>query len=176
MPYSGLCKGTDTQQRKGQFSESTLLARQKRRPSGYSSRSRDPGTDDAIIKISSTAICGSDLHLYDGFMMGMEKGDVLGHEPMGIVVEVGRSVAKLKKGHRIVVPFVIACGHCFFCTKQLYSCCDTTNPNAEKASKLMGHAPAAICLYSHSLRHFLKCGDSGYTSGRRTPANLTKPL
>src|SRR5580704_10798231 len=82
---------------------------------------------------------------------------------MGIVVEVGRSVAKLKKGHRIVVPFVIACGHCFFCTKQLYSCCDTTNPNAEKASKLMGHAPAARCLYSHSLRHFLNA---------ETPATL----
>ena len=94
-----------------------------------------------IIKITSTAICGSDLHLYDGFMMGMEKGDVLGHEPMGVVVEVGSSVRKLKKGDRVVVPFVIACGHCFFCTKQLYSCCDTTNPDAEKASKLMGHAP-----------------------------------
>src|ERR1700688_548229 len=76
---------------------------------------------DVIIKITSTAICGSDLHLYDGFMMGMEKGDVLGHEPMGIVVEVGSSVRKLKKGDRVVVPFVIACGHCFFCTKQLYS-------------------------------------------------------
>ena len=97
---------------------------------------------DVIIKITSTAICGSDLHLYDGFMMGMEKGDVLGHEPMGIVVEVGSSVRKLKKGDRVVVPFVIACGHCFFCTKQLYSCCDTTNPDAEKASKLMGAATA----------------------------------
>ena len=89
---------------------------------------------DAIIKITSTAICGSDLHLYDGFMLGMEKGDVLGHEPMGIVVEVGGSVTKLQKGDRVVVPFVIACGHCFFCSKQLYSCCDSTNPDAEKAS------------------------------------------
>jgi threonine dehydrogenase-like Zn-dependent dehydrogenase len=106
---------------------------------------------DVIIKITSTAICGSDLHLYDGFMMGMEKGDVLGHEPMGIVVEVGSSVRKLKKGDRVVVPFVIACGHCFFCTKQLYSCCDTTNPDAEKASKLMGHAPAGLFGYSHLL-------------------------
>src|ERR1700759_2715749 len=106
---------------------------------------------DAIIKITSTAICGSDLHLYDGFMLGMEKGDVLGHEPMGIVVETGSSVTKLKKGDRVVVPFVIACGHCFFCSKQLYSCCDTTNPDAEKASKLMGHAPAGLFGYSHLL-------------------------
>jgi threonine dehydrogenase-like Zn-dependent dehydrogenase len=106
---------------------------------------------DVIIKITSTAICGSDLHLYDGFMMGMEKGDVLGHEPMGIVVEVGNSVRKLKKGDRVVVPFVIACGQCFFCTKQLFSCCDTTNPDAEKASKLMGHAPAGLFGYSHLL-------------------------
>jgi threonine dehydrogenase-like Zn-dependent dehydrogenase len=113
---------------------------------------------DAIIKITSTAICGSDLHLYDGFMMGMEKGDVLGLEPMGIVAEVGRSVAKLIKGDRVVVPFVIACGHCFFCTKQLYSCCDTTNPDAEKASKLMGHAPAGLFGYSHLL--------GGYAGGQ----------
>src|ERR1700722_16222670 len=106
---------------------------------------------DAIIKITSTAICGSDLHLYDGFMMGMEKGDVLGHEPMGIVVEVGSSVRKLKKGDRVVVPFVIACGHCFFCSKTLFSCCDTTNPNAEAASKVMGHAPAGLFGFSHLL-------------------------
>jgi threonine dehydrogenase-like Zn-dependent dehydrogenase len=106
---------------------------------------------DAIIRITSTAICGSDLHLYDGFMMGMEKGDVLGHEPMGIVVEVGSSVRKLRKGDRVVVPFVIACGQCFFCTKQLFSCCDTTNPDAEKVSKLMGHAPAGLFGYSHLL-------------------------
>src|ERR1700730_3497224 len=84
-------------------------------------------------------------------MMGMERSDVLGHEPMGIVVEVGSSVRKLKNGDRVVVPFVIACGHCFFCTKQLYSCCDSTNPNAEVARKLMGHAPAGLFGYSHSL-------------------------
>lgn len=113
---------------------------------------------DAIIKITSTAICGSDLHLYDGFMMGMEKGDVLGHEPMGMVVEVGSSVTKIKKGDRVVIPFVIACGHCFFCAKQLYSCCDTTNPDAEKASKLMGHAPAGLFGYSHLL--------GGYAGGQ----------
>ena len=106
---------------------------------------------DAIIKITSTAICGSDLHLYDGFMLGMEKGDVLGHEPMGIVADVGSSVSNLKRGDRVVVPFVIACGHCFFCSKQLYSCCDTTNPDAENARKLMGHAPAGLFGYSHLL-------------------------
>jgi threonine dehydrogenase-like Zn-dependent dehydrogenase len=82
---------------------------------------------------------------------GPNEGDVLRHEPMGIVVEAGSSVRKLKKGDRVVVPFVIACGHCFFCTKQLYSCCDTTNPDAEKASKLMGHAPAGLFGYSHLL-------------------------
>jgi threonine dehydrogenase-like Zn-dependent dehydrogenase len=113
---------------------------------------------DAIIKITSTAICGSDLHLLDGFMIGMEAGDVLGHEPMGIVVETGSAVTKLRKGDRVVVPFVIACGHCFFCSKQLYSCCDTTNPDAEKASKLMGHAPAGLFGYSHLL--------GGYAGGQ----------
>ena len=104
---------------------------------------------DAIIKITSTAICGSDLHLYDGYMMGMEDGDVLGHEPMGIVIETGSAVTNLKKGDRVVVPFNIACGHCFFCEKQLYSCCETTNPDHEKAAKLMGHAPAGLFGYSH---------------------------
>jgi threonine dehydrogenase-like Zn-dependent dehydrogenase len=104
---------------------------------------------DATIKITSTAICGSDLHLYDGFMLGMEKGAVLGHEPMGTVVEVGSSVTTLNKGDRVVVPLVIACGHCFFCTKELYSCCDTTNPDAE--SKVMGHAPAGLFGFSHLL-------------------------
>jgi len=113
---------------------------------------------DAIIKITSTAICGSDLHLYDGYMVEMEKGDVLGHEPMGIVVEVGSAVTKLKKGDRVVVPFVIACGQCFFCTKQLFACCDTTNPDAAKACKLMGHAPAGLFGYSHLL--------GGYAGGQ----------
>ena len=113
---------------------------------------------DAIIKITSTAICGSDLHLYDGYMVEMEKGDVLGHEPMGIVVEVGSAVTKLKKGDRVVVPFVIACGQCFFCTKQLFACCDTTNPDAAKARILMGHAPAGLFGYSHLL--------GGYAGGQ----------
>lgn len=106
---------------------------------------------DAIIKITSTAICGSDLHLYDGYQKTMEAGDILGHEPMGIVVEVGSAVTKLKKGDRVVVPFVIACGSCFFCNKTLFSCCDTTNPNAEVARKAMGHSPAGLFGFSHML-------------------------
>jgi threonine dehydrogenase-like Zn-dependent dehydrogenase len=104
---------------------------------------------DILIKITATAICGSDLHLFDGYMMGMEDGDILGHEPMGIVVEVGGAVTKFRKGDRVVVPFNIACGECFFCSKQLYSCCDNTNPDHEKAAKVMGHAPAGLFGYSH---------------------------
>lgn len=104
---------------------------------------------DAIVKITSTAICGSDLHLYDGYMPTMEKGDILGHEPMGEVVEVGRGVNNLKVGDRVVVPFTISCGECFFCKKQLFSCCDNSNPNAEIARKAMGHSPAGIFGYSH---------------------------
>ena len=83
---------------------------------------------DVIVQITSTAICGSDLHLYDGYQPSMEEGDIMGHEPMGVVVEVGKSVTKLRKGDRVVVPFVLACGHCFFCQKDLFSCCDTSNP------------------------------------------------
>ena len=113
---------------------------------------------DAIVKITSTAICGSDLHLFDGYQPTMEEGDVLGHEPMGIVVEVGGAVTKLKKDDRVVVPFVIACGHCFFCSKTLFSCCDTTNPNAEAARKLMGHSPAGLFGFSHLL--------GGYAGGQ----------
>ncbi len=112
----------------------------------------DPGIidpTDAVIKITSTAICGSDLHIFDGFVLEMEQGDILGHEFMGIVEDVGSQVTKIKKGDRVVVPFTISCGHCFFCEKQLYSCCDTTNPDAEKTSKLMGSAPAGLFGYSH---------------------------
>jgi threonine dehydrogenase-like Zn-dependent dehydrogenase len=90
----------------------------------------------------------SDLHLYSGSMPTMEEGDIIGHEPMGIVVEVGSSVKKFKKGDRVVVPFVIACGECFFRQKTLYSCCDTTNPNKEMAEKAMGYAPAGLFGYS----------------------------
>lgn len=109
---------------------------------------------DAIVKITSTAICGSDLHLYDGYMPTMESGDILGHEPMGEVVEIGGAVSTLKIGDRVVIPFTISCGHCFFCEKTLYSCCDTTNPNADMARKVMGHSPAGIFGYSHLLGGF----------------------
>jgi threonine dehydrogenase-like Zn-dependent dehydrogenase len=112
----------------------------------------DPG--DVIVRITSTAICGSDLHLYDGFMPTMQAGDVLGHEPMGEVVEVGSGVTTLKIGDRIVVPFTISCGTCWFCQRQMYSLCDTSNPNAEIARKAMGHSPAALLGYSHMLGGF----------------------
>ena len=109
---------------------------------------------DVIVKITSTAICGSDLHLYNGLMPTMEKGDVLGHEPMGEVVEVGSAVTKLKVGDRVVVPFTISCGECFFCQKGMFSLCDTSNPNAEVASKAMGQSPAGLFGYSHMLGGF----------------------
>src|SRR3954464_3834324 len=83
---------------------------------------------DIVVKITSTAICGSDLHLYDGYMPTMEKGDILGHEPMGEVVEVGSGISNLAVGDRVVVPFVISCGECFFCQKGLFSVCERSNP------------------------------------------------
>src|SRR6201747_1709367 len=106
---------------------------------------------DAIVKITSTAICGSDLHLLDGFMPTMESGDVLGHEFMGEVVEVGKGNKKLKVGDRVVIPFTIACGECFFCKKGLTSCCDRSNPNHKIAETMMGHSPSALFGYSHML-------------------------
>lgn len=109
---------------------------------------------DVIIKVTSCAICGSDLHLYDGYMPTMEAGDVLGHETMGEVVEAGRAVKNLKVGDRVVVPFNIACGDCFFCRKQLFSLCDRSNPNAEIARKAMGHSPSGLFGYSHMLGGF----------------------
>jgi len=109
---------------------------------------------DALIRITSTAICGSDLHIFDGFVPSMEKGDVLGHEFMGEVVEVGHGVPNLKRGDRVVVPFAIACGQCFFCQKTLYSLCDNSNPNAEQARKMMGQSPAGLFGYSHMLGGF----------------------
>lgn len=109
---------------------------------------------DAIVKITSTAICGSDLHLYDGYMPTMEKGDILGHENMGEVVEVGSAVKNLKAGDRVVVPFTISCGECFFCQKGLFSCCDNSNPNAEIAREAMGQSPAGLFGYSHMLGGF----------------------
>src|SRR5437764_11812155 len=116
---------------------------------------------DAIVRVTSTAICGSDLHLYNGFVPTMERGDVLGHEFMGEVVEVGRSVQKLKVGDRVVVPFPIACGRCDMCRRGLTSCCENSNPNAWMAEKLWGHSPCGIFGYSHMLGGFAG-GQAGY--------------
>jgi threonine dehydrogenase-like Zn-dependent dehydrogenase len=104
---------------------------------------------DAIVKITLTAICGSDLHLYHGVIPTMEEGDILGHEFMGEVVEVGADVPNLKKGDRVVVPFCIACGNCFFCQNQMTSLCDNSNPNASMAEKLYGSSGAGLFGYSH---------------------------
>ena len=104
---------------------------------------------DCIVKITSTAICGSDLHLYNGFLPMMEPGDIMGHEFMGEVVEVGRNVKNLKTGDRVVVPFPIACGHCAACEAKMYSICENSNPNAHIAEKLMGHSAGGIFGYSH---------------------------
>ena len=109
---------------------------------------------DAIVRITSTAICGSDLHLYNGFVPTMESGDVLGHEFMGEVMEVGRAVKNLKVGDRVVVPFPIACGNCAACRAEAYSLCENSNPNGWMAEKLWGHSPAGIFGYSHMLGGF----------------------
>ncbi|MBR0915417.1 zinc-dependent alcohol dehydrogenase [Bradyrhizobium japonicum] len=109
---------------------------------------------DAIIKVKACAICGSDLHLFDGIMPTMQKGDVLGHETMGVVVEVGKDNSKLKVGDRVVVPFTIACGECFFCKNGFYSGCERSNPNAKQAEKMWGHSPAGLFGYSHMLGGF----------------------
>jgi threonine dehydrogenase-like Zn-dependent dehydrogenase len=113
---------------------------------------------DAIIRVTSTCICGSDLHLYDGYIPTMERGDILGHEFMGEVVEVGPAVEKLKVGDRVVVPFTIACGHCQFCEEGLWSSCDNTNPNAWVAEKLVGYSPSGLFGYSHMM--------GGYAGGQ----------
>lgn len=104
---------------------------------------------DAILRVTSTAICGSDLHLYDGYIPAMMRGDILGHEFMGEVVEVGRDVKNLKVGDRVVNPFPIACGGCYFCQESLYSLCENSNPNAWMAEKLWGHSTGGFFGYSH---------------------------
>jgi len=119
---------------------------------------------DAIVKITTTAICGSDVHLYDGYIPTMEAGDILGHEFMGEVVEVGSEVKKLKIGDRVVVPFPIACGQCFFCQHDMWSLCDNTNPNAAMAEKLWGYSPAGIFGYSHLV--------GGYAGGQAEYARV----
>ncbi len=113
---------------------------------------------DAIIKVTACAICGSDLHLYDGIMPGMKSGDVLGHETMGEVVELGAEVTNLKVGDRVVVPFTISCGQCFFCKKGLFSGCERSNPNHKMAETMWGHSPAGLYGYSHFL--------GGYAGGQ----------
>jgi threonine dehydrogenase-like Zn-dependent dehydrogenase len=115
---------------------------------------------DAIIRITRTAICGSDLHLYDGYIPTMEQGDIVGHEFMGEVVEVGPGISKdkLKVGDKVVVPFTIACGKCFFCEQQLWSCCDNSNPNYWIAEKMMGSSPSGLFGYSHMM--------GGYAGGQ----------
>jgi threonine dehydrogenase-like Zn-dependent dehydrogenase len=109
---------------------------------------------DAIIKVTSTAICGSDLHLYNGFIPTMRAGDILGHEFMGEVVEVGAGVTNISVGDRVVAAFPIACGGCFFCKRETYSLCENSNPNAWMAAELWGHSPAGIFGYSHMLGGF----------------------
>jgi threonine dehydrogenase-like Zn-dependent dehydrogenase len=127
---------------------------------------------DAIVRVRATAICGSDLHLYGGFVPGMVKGDILGHEFMGEVVEVGSAVKNLRPGDRVVVPFPIACGNCFFCQRELYSLCENSNPNAWMAEKLWGYSPCGIFGYSHLL--------GGYAGGQaeyaRVPFADTGPI
>ena len=106
---------------------------------------------DAIVEVTATAICGSDLHLYNDHVPSMREGDIIGHEPMGEVVEVGEGVETLSVGDRVVVPFTISCGSCWFCENDLYSLCDNSNPNAEMARKMMGHSPAGLYGYSHMM-------------------------
>jgi threonine dehydrogenase-like Zn-dependent dehydrogenase len=113
---------------------------------------------DCIVKVTATAICGSDLHLYDGYVPTMEKGDILGHEFMGEVVEIGPEVRKLRVGDRVVVPFTIACGRCHHCSRQQWSCCDNTNPNAALVEALYGYSGAALYGYSHMM--------GGYAGGQ----------
>ena len=119
---------------------------------------------DCIVRITSTAICGSDLHLFNGFVPTMMKGDIMGHEFMGEVVEVGRAVRRLKPGDRVVLPFPIACGKCFACAEKNYSLCENTNPNAWIAEKLLGHSPCGIFAYSHML--------GGYAGGQAQYARV----
>src|SRR5688572_7515397 len=113
---------------------------------------------DAIVKVTLTAICGSDLHLLNGLIPTLERGDILGHEFMGEVVEVGRDNTKLKVGDRVVVPFTIACGRCFFCDRQLWSACDNSNPNARMAERLYGFSSSGLFGYSHMM--------GGYAGGQ----------
>jgi len=119
---------------------------------------------DAIIKVTRTAICGSDLHLYDGFIPTMESGDILGHEFMGIVEETGRQVTNLRRGDRVVVPFTIACGNCLFCKKMIWAACDNSNPNAHLMEAAYGYSGAGLFGYSHMM--------GGYAGGQAQYARV----
>jgi threonine dehydrogenase-like Zn-dependent dehydrogenase len=119
---------------------------------------------DAIIKITSTAICGSDLHILDGYIPTMKEGDILGHEFMGEVVELGSAVTNVKIGDRVVVPFTISCGNCFFCQRDLWSLCDNSNPNGWLAEAALGHSPSALFGYSHMF--------GGYAGGQAEYARV----
>jgi threonine dehydrogenase-like Zn-dependent dehydrogenase len=119
---------------------------------------------DAIIKITRTAICGSDLHLYDGFIPTMEAGDVLGHEFMGIVEEIGKDVTNLRRGDRVVVPFTIACGNCLFCKKKIWAACDNSNPNAHLMEAAYGYSGSGLFGYSHMM--------GGYAGGQAQYARV----
>ena len=127
---------------------------------------------DAVIKVTRTAICGSDLHLFDGFIPTMEQGDILGHEFMGIVEEVGAAVHNLKRGDRVVVPFTIACGQCLFCKKKIWAACDNTNPNAHLMETAYGYSGSGLFGYSHMM--------GGYAGGQaqyvRVPFANVGPL
>ncbi|HWW61601.1 MAG TPA: zinc-dependent alcohol dehydrogenase, partial [Thermoanaerobaculia bacterium] len=127
---------------------------------------------DAIVRVTLTAICGSDLHLYDGYVPTMMRGDVLGHEFMGEVVEIGSDVRNLRVGDRVIVPFPICCGRCFFCTNGQWSLCDNTNPNAWMVEALMGYSGAGLFGYSHMY--------GGYAGGQaqyvRVPFADVSPL
>lgn len=120
---------------------------------------------DCIVKVTSTAICGSDLHLYGGIVPTMMPGDILGHEFMGEVVEVGREVKMLKVGDRVIVPFAISCGSCFFCARQQQSLCDNSNPNAAMTAKVYGDAGAGLFGYSHMMGGY----DGGQAEYVRVP-------
>src|SRR5205085_3858177 len=113
---------------------------------------------DAIVKVSSCAICGSDLHIYGGIIPSMQRGDIIGHESMGEVVEVGAENKSLHVGDRVVVPFTIACGECFFCRNGFHSGCERTNPDYQRAAELWGNSPAGLFGYSHLL--------GGYAGGQ----------
>jgi threonine dehydrogenase-like Zn-dependent dehydrogenase len=119
---------------------------------------------DAIVRITSSAICGSDLHLYDGFMPTMRKGDILGHEFMGEIVETGRGLTDRKVGDRVVVAFPVSCGRCGACKAEAYSLCENSNPNAALAEKTLGHSPAGLFGYSHML--------GGYAGGQAQYARV----